>query len=288
MLTMVVSIAALAVSPQGTAPHWLQDLLASPLTNKIAGVRAPDKAKSPGATQTTGTTAPTGAASGSGGTGVTHANRIKDPAFWASVETVGTARRKAGGLLNECRFDEAYEAITAFRRERPDLAGMCDDLAADCANMVGRYTEAYQFILPFARHEGSESPRHLLVLSLASAGLGQSYRGQAEYCRDQVNEGLKQEGINETLDPRLARRTDVKGVAIMSCLALGLNYGSSSYLETALHLDQANAIAAQALVTRYKMQGRVADVQRVLKAVIEHLPASARRSLFEQTLREMR
>ena len=287
MLTTMISVVALAVGPNGTTPHWLQDLFASPMAKKAASAQATDKAKGSGQSSPAGTHPPTGAAPGSGGGGMTRVNVGNDPALLAAFKAADAARRLAGGLLDECRCDDAYRAIGDFRREWPDATFMCDDTAADCAIMTGRYPEAYGLLLPWARSQGMGSPQYLLAISLASAELGQVYAGQAEFCRDQVAEGLSQESVSDALDRGLAVGTDAKTVAVLSCLGLGLKFRSSPYLEMALRLDPQNVIAADQLVFRYGFRGRVADIRRIAAGMLKNLPAGdTRRAKFEKTLAE--
>jgi hypothetical protein len=285
MLTIAIPIAISISCAGGAAPHWLQDLLASPMAKSVASRQIPKKPEVRQDTSNTAGGAASPAASQSGGFTVVNADPIYDPAFLADVETSNAARVKAGRLASQCKFEEAYQSMAAFLRERPDLSEFVDDQAADFANLTGRYAEAYALVLPLARREGTESPHHLLALSVASAGLGQVYAGQAEYCRDQAIDGLREQHIAEGLDDGLARRTDPQAVAIFSCLAMGFKYGDTTYLEMALRLDPTNVLAAGRLTWCYWFQGRTADIRRIASGMLSALPAGdPRRAEFSREL----
>jgi citrate lyase alpha subunit len=168
---------------------------------------------------------------------------IQDPSFWASVDSVNEARNKADGLLDARQYEAAYASINAFNKERPDLADGVLDVRGECSLLTGRYTAAYNLLVQRVKFlqtgkKNSISPQYMLDISLASSALGEVYPGQADYCRNQVIKGLSQQGIRDKLDPQLAKRTDAKGVAIMSCLGLGIARGRTPYLELALSLTQ--------------------------------------------------
>jgi hypothetical protein len=276
VLAVTVYAALLAFDPDGPAPHWLQDLLASPTAKSVA-------TRQVAVTGTGG--APAAETSKSGGGAKWHANSTNDVALFAEFKTADAERVKAGCLARACKFEDAYQSMAAFRRERPDLCEFVDDQAADLANLTGRYSEAYTLVLPFTRSKGAVPAHYLLTLSVASAGLGQVYAGQAEYCRAEAIEGCFQDRfIAEGLDRRHAR-ADPQGVVIYSCLALGFKYGETPYLEMALRLDPANVLAARGLTFFYQVQRRTADVQRIASGMLSALPAGdPRRGEFVKQL----
>ena len=217
----------------------------------------------------------------------TDSRPIQDPAFWADIDAANMARKRVVGLLDECRYGDAYEAISAFREEQPGLADLTGDTAAECAVLTGHYEEAYGLLLPLIRQQGMNSPGFLLAISLASAELGQVYPGQAEFCRDRVMACLSEHFIHDSLDSRLAERTDAKAVAIMSCLALGVDPGGAPYLEMALQLDPQNVLAANQLIERYTLHGRVTNVRRIASGMLKSLPTrDPHRAAYERTLAE--
>jgi hypothetical protein len=287
MLTIVVFLAMMTSAPPGGAPHWLRDMQASPRAMMVVSQPAQKKAKIP---RTTSASPPNpGGRSVSRSDGFAEAGAYTNdgPAYRERIGTVYEALGIVADLLDSCRYADAYASISAFRREHPDAADLTDHVAVDCANLVGRHAEAYNTILPWAIHEGDKSPHHLLALSLASAALGEVFEGQAQYCWDKAMEGLKQENIVEGLDRKLARRNDAKGVAILSCLALGLKYRSSPYLEMALRLDPTNTVAGNELISRYQLRGRNTDAKRVASGILKNLPADhPRRADFERRLAE--
>jgi cytochrome c-type biogenesis protein CcmH/NrfG len=87
------------------------------------------------------------------------------------------------------------------------------------------------------------------------------------------------------LDGGLAHNSDPKTTAVLSCLALGLEWRKTPYLEMALKLDPTNVIAAKALIFRYTYRGTPADIRRVAGSMLNSLPADdARRAEFTQAV----
>lgn len=286
MLTIVVSVAILSTGPTGAPPpNWLHDLLASPRAKNVAAYHAPKKSgggKPAGAAQ--------GGASGASAGPLTYSNSttIHDPEDDARLKAANAAGHEAGILMNQGRYEDAYASITAFRLGRPDAASVMDDFTADCANLTGRYGEVYDLLVPTLRMEDRGAiigPSVKLEMSFASARLGQVYDGQVEFCRYHVNLGLSQQHVSEPLDHALMRRTDPKTVALLSCLALGLEFGKAPYLELALSLDPTNVIAARGLISYYTARGRIADLHRMAAGMLKILPAGdPRRAPFERSL----
>jgi hypothetical protein len=277
-------------APTEPALHWQQELLASKTAQAAANRQPATKTKRPSSTTSSAITIPADglpgpAAPESVRTQTSSSNSLSDPAFWAAFELGNGCRRKVGGLLDERRYAEAYAAMAEFRGGCPD--DVTDDMAADCANMTGRYAEAYRLLVPMVRRQGNLSPQFWLALSFASARLGQVYGGQAEYCRDQLSLGLRRRDIANCSADDMPTATDAKGVAVLSCLALGVGYGDLYYLETALDLDPTDVVAGKELVAIYTIRGRTADARRIAGGMVKNLPATdARRAQFVQALAE--
>lgn len=284
MLTTAISLVFLASASNGASPHWLQDLLASPRARNVASQQASRPAKAPAQGRPLAKDGGQPRAPRPAGIHAIEGNVRANPGLDIANET----RRAVGRLLDQCRYEDAYAALSAFRGERPDLAGKVVDMAADCAILTGRTEEAYALLTRLVQGRGRKTKtptRALLSLSLASAGLGQVYPGQADFCRDQVKQGLSRECMSDTLAGRLATSTDSKAVAVLSCLAIGLNFGKSPYLEMALRLDPQNVMAASALVFRYTVQERTADVNRIAGGMLKNLPIlDPHRAKFQQAL----
>jgi hypothetical protein len=97
--------------------------------------------------------------------------------------------------------------------------------------------------------------------------------------------GLSHEGMPDKLNGKLVAGTDAKTTAVLSCLGLGLNCGKSAFLEKALWLDPRNTMAAHALIFRYTVADRPADVRRIATIMVETLqPNDPRRAEFARTL----
>lgn len=285
MLTIAVSMVVLATASSGAQPHWLQSLLASPRANRAVSEHATKGMASPHVPSKTpsGVLGPVRSGTGASVVGSEEASwHAAEDADWALESE---SRVRVGRLLNRGRYDDAYADVWAFRKARPDLAGATDDMAADCAIMTGRYSEAFDLLLPLVRRPETDFPRVELALSLASAGIGQVYPGQADFCRTHVAQGLSKQCMPDTLAGGLASRADAGAVAALSCLALGLDFGSSPYLELALRLDPQNVMAAHALVFRYTAQGRPADLKRVASGMLKSLSVlDPRREAFREAL----
>ena len=151
MLTIVVSLAILCAGPKGAASHdWLQNLLASPKAKKVAAFHIPKRDKVE-ALPAAGKGDPAAAGPGATGFRTAQANTMFDAAEQARLDAANAVDVQAGALMSQGNYEAAYTTLSAFRRERPDAAHYTDDMAADCANLTGRYDETFQLLVPQVR-----------------------------------------------------------------------------------------------------------------------------------------
>ena len=279
----------LTSAPIGPAPHWQQDLLASPRAQKALSGQQAGRAGGPPPAAGPRNGPPGPATSGSAvGRGTEGGSPWNDGVMPAEWQLGNDARVNAVGLLNGGRYDDAYAAITQFRQGRSD--DITDDVTVYCALLTGRYAEAYELLVPMVRRQGDNSPQYWLALSFASAELGHVYPGQADFCRAQVAKGLSNEVLevrDDKLVGRLVTGTDPKTTAILSCLGLGFAYGDSHFLENALWLEPQNVMAAHALIFRYTLNKRPYDARRIATIMVESLRRDdPRRAEFVRRLAE--
>ena len=291
MLTAAISLAILTSTPIGPAPHWQQDLLASPLARNVVKMQQSRGAKTRPSAATPAGSPREPETTKTGGPRPTTGHSMWNPTLEAALQRANDACREAAALLKERRYGDAYDSLERLRHGNSD--DMTDDMAVACANMTGRYAEAYALLIPMVRRQGDSSPQYWLALSFASARLGQIYPGQVEYCRDRLLLGLKEDDyqyLSEDCRMKwssddLPTATDPKGVAVLSCLALGIGYQERYYLETALELDPTATLAAKQLVTIYAYEKRTADVRRIASGMVKNLPAGdPRRAEFQRRL----
>lgn len=290
MSSIAIAI-ALSSTGAGTPTDWLQRLLASPLTKRVeayvkakANEHAVALPSAPLSDERFGT--PAGNASSVVVT-VGHNPTPDDPADLARYDLRNRVLTSTQALAGAGKYEDAYRSLRAFRGQRPDIVGT-ELVMADYANLTGGYEEAFKLLLPFVTPHATKTrigPRQMPAISLAGAGLGHVYPGQADFCREQITKGASEHSMAGEMDRELVGRSDPKSVAALSALALGVRFVEPAYLELALHLAPLNVTAARILVGRYGVKQRPSDARRIANAILKGLRAGdPRRAEFERAL----
>jgi len=202
-------------------------------------------------------------------------------AFDASVASSTTrVLRQTNDLIAASRYEDAYSTISSTVRAHPEYRDFLADSIIKTELLAGHNDLALKdAIIRVSQLDGSDQS---LYLSLASAASGQVYPGQAEFCVDQIQEHLKNQG----LPPASLSATgslNAKLVTVLSALALGTK-SAPEFLELTLKLDPANDLAARQAITEYTFKGRYSDVRRIASQLASRLPAGDARDYYTKTL----
>ena len=274
-ILLVLSLAQSQVSHQSD-PAWVTDLLRSPSGQRAIAAEPPDPPPHPPSIGSKVIEFPSGS------------RILIDPEFERAMKEENAERRSTAGLLDENRFQEAYDAFAGYARAHPNRRDGWADLLIVTKILYGKVDEAFQDLVGFVHRAKAYDELYFLQLSYVSASRGQVYPGQMEYCYQRLQNYFNETHPGKLPEPPVESARNPRAVTLESILALGMRNSitATQYLEIAMNLDPTNEIAAKHAIELYGYKGKYSAIRRIASRMAHDLPPGESRDYYLNAIKE--
>ncbi len=192
-------------------------------------------------------------------------------------------------LIYEQDYDGAHSYIWSYQAKHPDTWIATHLLAIETSLLTKNYREAYdelvrELAMPTHLDDDGQADRYV-QLSMAAAGLGETYPGQLEFVERQLRtKQFADHGNTIGDDVRFTKQST--SILAASSLALGIRNHEPRYLEVALELDPHNAYIAKSAVFEYWQRGQYSAARKLAATFVSFLPPGGHSSFFAEIVRK--